>query len=53
VASTAVAPDHAGVIARAIDGKFSVVCGFQSTGFVVPLNRSFMLFVKSSSTVPA
>jgi hypothetical protein len=37
----------------AIDGKFSVPHDSGARGFFVRLNRSFILFVKASSTVPA
>jgi hypothetical protein len=36
-----------------IDGKFSVPYDSGAGGFFVCLNRSFILFVKASSTVPA
>jgi hypothetical protein len=37
----------------ATDGKFSVPYDSGARGFFVRLNRSFILFVKASSTVPA
>jgi len=37
----------------AIDGKFSVPYDSGGAGFFDRLNRSFILFVKASSTVPA
>ncbi len=37
----------------AIDGKFSVPYDSKACGFFFRLNRSFILFVKASSTVPA
>jgi hypothetical protein len=37
----------------AIDGKFSVPYDSGAGGFFGRLNRSFILFVKASSTVPA
>jgi len=38
---------------RAIDGKFSVPYDSGGADFFDRLNRSFILFVKASSTVPA
>jgi len=38
---------------RAIDGKFSVPYDSGGPDFFDRLNRSFILFVKASSTVPA
>jgi hypothetical protein len=38
---------------HAIDGKFSVPYDAGARIFFVRLNRSFILFVKASSTVPA
>jgi len=36
---------------RAIDGKFSVPCEYRRAA-AVSLNQSFILFVKTSATVP-